>query len=344
MKPVNKSFAGKMLFSISFLFLFFFLASNASAQVTVAGTVFDKQRNPLPQIDVELLNDLYQTIDRTHTDGTGRYQFNGLKDGRYWVKVFAFRYDLLDDTHQVEIQTVTVRGTQGVGFYTEDFYLSPKKGGLRDAELSVIFAQDVPKEAKKAYDKAIDDLSKKHVEEGIQGLKNAINIFPTYYLALYRFGFELYMRQQYIDAVRLFIKAADVNPKSATSFYYLGSALHKAGKEYDKSALTALSEAYVLAPNSSQVLLQLGVVERALGKFADAEKHLLQAEKLSTTKVPEIHKELSQLYANDLKKYDAAANELENYIKASKLSDADEKKMRQVVADLRAKAKAQPNN
>ena len=88
----------------------------------------------------------------------------------------------------------------------------------------------------------------------------------------------------------------------------------------------------------------LGKVERAQGQFADAEKHLLAAKKLATTKVPEIHAELSQLYANDLKKYGEAADELEQYIKASRLSAADEKVARNKVEDLRAKAKTQPTN
>ncbi len=52
----------------------------------------------------------------------------------------------------------------------------------------------------------------------------------------------------------------------------------------------------VLAPSSTQVFFVLGKIERSGGKFNDAEKHLLQAKKLSKVAVPEIHKELAQLY------------------------------------------------
>jgi lipopolysaccharide biosynthesis regulator YciM len=154
----------------------------------------------------------------------------------------------------------------------------------------------------------------------------------------------LFVLHKYVESFQYSRKAAEVNPKSATAYYYMGYSLHNLGKEYDKSSVTALSEAARLAPGSIQVLYVLGKVERSQGKFADAEKHLVAAKKLATAKIPEIYAELSQLYANDLKKYGEAADELEQYIKASKLSDADEKVARDKVADLRAKAKMQTNN
>lgn len=342
MKPASKSFAVKMALSVSFLFLSFFLvATDAFALSTIQGTVYDKQRNLLTEIDVELLNDYYQMIQRTKTDGSGRYQFSGLNDGRYTVRVYAFRYDLEDQTMPVEINTQNIRGGEGSGYFVQDFYLSPKRGGLKDAELGVVFAQEIPKQAQSAYEKAVDDFSKKRDEEGFNNLKKAIEIFPTYYAALHRFGRELFSRKQYMDSASAFMKAVEVNPKSATSLYYLGFAFHNIGKDYDKAAMNVLNRAVVLAPASVQVLWLLGKVERSAGKFPEAEKHLLQAKKLATNKIPEIHKELAQLYANDLKKYKEAADELELYMKASKLTGEDEKKTKKLISNLREKSKSQ---
>jgi predicted Zn-dependent protease len=118
----------------------------------------------------------------------------------------------------------------------------------------------------------------------------------------------------------------------------MGSSLRHLGKEYGKAALTALSESARLAPGSPQVLLVLGKTEREQGDLVNAEKHLLAAKKLSNVPNADIHAELSQLYANDLKKYREAANELEEYVKASKMSDADAQLTRKKIADLRAKA------
>lgn len=331
----------RIAFGIFFLFAVLFLSQNAFGASTIAGVIYDKQRNTLPEIEVELLNDFYQMIQRARTDGSGRYQFSGLSNGRYTVRAFAFRYDLEDQSQQVEINTQNIRGGEGSGYFQQDFYLLPRKGGLAESELGVVFAQDVPPNAKKTYEKAVKDLSDKRTNEGITGLNEAIKLFPDYFLALHRLGKELFVVKKYRDAVPYFYKAAEINPKNATSFYYLGNSLHNMGKEYNKAAITSLNQAYTLAPSSMQVLYVLGKAERSEGKFENAEKHLLQAKKLSKVGIPEIHKELAQLYGNDLKKYKEAADELEFYLKASKLADAEVKQTKKIISDLREKAKTQ---
>lgn len=322
-------------------------AQNAFAVSSISGTVYDSKRNSLSDVNVELLNDYYQQIKRTITDGAGRYQFDGLNDGRYTVRVMAFRYDLEDQSQFAEINTVRFDGTQGTSFLLLDFFMFPRKGGLADAELGVVFAQSIPSEAKKTYEKALSDLSGKRTNEGIMGLNKAVEVFPDYYLALHRLGKELFVLKKYQDAVPFFFKAAQVNPKSATSFYYLGYSLYNLnneGKEYNNAALAALNEANKLAPASAQVLFVLGKIQRASGNFEEAEKSFLQAKKVSKIVVPEIHKELAQLYSDDMKKYNEAADELEIYLKNNKPSNAEEKQMKKVISSLREKAKSQSSN
>lgn len=334
----------RIVFGVLFLFVMLLLSQTALGASTISGIVYDKQRNTLPDIEVELLDDYYRVWQfggRTRTDSSGRYQFTGLPNGRYTVRVFAFRYDLEDQEMPVEINSQNIRGGEGSVYIPQDFYLMPKKGGLAESEIGVVFAQDVPPAAKKLYEKAMEDFSKKRTNEAILGLNEAVKLFPDYYLALHRLGKELFIMKKYEDAARFFYKAAEINNKSATSFYYLGYCLHYLGKDYNKAALASLNQAYTLAPSSTQVLYILGKVERAEGNFENAEKHLLQAKKLSKVAIPEIHKELAQLYSEDMKKYNEAANELELYLKASKLKDEDEKKTKQIIAGLREKAKNQ---
>ncbi|MBK7932324.1 MAG: hypothetical protein IPK01_02255 [Acidobacteria bacterium] len=150
------------------------------------------------------------------------------------------------------------------------------------------------------------------------------------------------MRKQYLESAGVFLKAVEINPKSATSFYYLGFDFYNLGDKYNKAARTATKEALSMAPGSLQVLMLMGKIERRDSNFADAETHYLLAKKLSASKVPEIHKELAQLYANDMKKYGEAAAELELYLKTSGATGEDEKKTKKLIADLRAKSK--PSN
>ena len=347
MKSTHKPLFLKLVVVTSSIVFFLSLVQSISAANTIGGFIFDRARIPLADIDVELLDEYYRVLPngRQKTSSGGRYEFSGLNDGNYTVRVYAFRYDLEDQSQYVEIKSVSsIPGQSGSSYNPLDFYLQPKKGGLRDSELSVIFAQDVPKAAEQAYKRALDDFGKKHNDEGFSGLQQALTLFPTYYNALARYGQELFIRKQYSAATQVFMTAAEVNPKSAVPFYNAGYALSKMGDKYAKNAKIALDQALTLAPLSTSVLLLLGTVERHLGKLEDAEKHLLLAKKLSPTRVAEIQKELAQLYANDLKKYKEAADELEQYVKASKLSDEDNAKTKRLIADLRQKAKTQTAN
>lgn len=326
---------------ICLFFLVLLFVHNISAS-TISGTVYDPQRNPLPDVDVELLDDLYRQIDRTRTDGTGRYNFNGLGDGNYSIRVLPFRYDYVDQSQYVEIKTISIRGTgTGNAYETRDFYLQPKKGSLADTELGVIFAQEIPKEAEKVFEQAIKDFSRKKPDEAISGLRKALNLFPDYFLALQQLGIILVKKGEFSEAAPLLLKAVEINPKSPVTMFYLGYSLHKLN--YNKAAVTALSQAHNLAPASVEVLLILGMAERLEKKFEDAETHLLKAKKLTKESIPEIHWELAQLYGLNLKRYKEASNELEQYLKSGKYDSEHIKKIKKLISDFQEKAKTQSN-
>lgn len=329
--------------TISVLFFIFVLAFSAQISLasTIAGFVYGPKQVPLVDVDVELLNENYQLRGRARTDGSGRYEFGGLTDGVYTIRAMPFRYGFVDQQAKVEVRTMSVRGA-GIGnsYVNQDFYLAPKKGGIAEYELGVIFAQDVPREAQAAYKNADKNLLNDRKQEGVEELFKAIKVFPEYYDALYRMGKELYSAGKYEDSWQFLLKATQVNPKSGVAYYYLGESFSKLGKDYNKAAITSLTHASTLIPNMPQVFYTLGKAERAAGKFKDAEQHLLQAKKLADRPIPEIQKELAQLYGNDLKKYKEAAEELELYLKASKLSKDEEKIIKEKIFDLKSKSKS----
>lgn len=327
------------IFLFGFIFAVLFLSHNAFGS-TISGMVYDNQRNPLVEVDIELQDDLYRMIARTKTGVGGRYEFGGLRNGRYTVRVMGFRYDFNDQSIEVEIAAINSVPNQDANQYvTQDFYLVPRKGSLTETELGVVFAQEIPKDAKKLYDDSIKDLGKKRPDEGIDNLKKAVAAFPKYYSALQRLGKELFIKGQYGEAIQVLMKATEVNPNSPTCFYYMGYSLYKLN--YTKAAVIPLRQALVIAPSSVQVLYALSLAESAEGKYLDAEKHLLQAKKLSKVGVPEIHWQLAQLYGNNLKKYKEAADELELYLKAGKFDDEQNTKVKKIIIDLRKKSESQ---
>ena len=319
--------------------VFLALAVSAYASSSISGIVYDDQRNPLFSVDVELLNENYVLRGKTRTDGTGRYQFSNLADGRYYVRVLPFRFNLNDQTQEVLIETFSITGN-GVSFQIKDFFLTRKSGSSdpRPRTTAVVFAQEVPLEAELLYKEGAEAFAAEDIRKGVERMTAALEKFPTYFAALHDFGVELMKRGEYTEAAKLFIRAVEVNPKSYQSFYYMGVSLHKMGKEYGKAALVALSKAEVLSPGSYQILLEMGRIERQEGQFEQAEKHLLKAKEVAERPVPEIHIELAQLYGNDLMQFGKAADELEMYLKASNEKDT---KISRQIKQLREKAKRQ---
>lgn len=334
---LQKFLISKITFILLFVTAVFFLSQKTFAS-TIAGIVYDNKRNPLTEVDVELLDDYYRLVNRTKTNASGRYEFGGLGDGRFTVRVLPFRYDFADESALVEITTITSVSNQvGNTYLTQDFYLTPRKGSLADTETGVIFAQETPKEAQKIYEAATKDLSRRKNDEGIAGLRKAINIFPDYFLALQSLGKELFAKDEYGEAIQILLKASEVNPNSPTTFYYMGYSLVKLN--YTKAAIIPLNQALSLAPSSVQILYVLGIAETGETKYLDAEKHLLQAEKLSKADVPEIHWQLAQLYGNHLRKFKEAADELELYLKTGKFDEEQKAKIKKTINELREKAK-----
>ena len=322
---------------LCFLFLFSLLFFTESVFAsTIMGIVYDHQTNALPDVDVELQGNTGAFRNRARTDSTGRYQFSGLGDGYFTIRAMPFRYDYEEQSQTIYIQTLSIAGGQTNDTIIQDFHLAPRKGSLIEYEASVVFAQEVPSEAKKAYEKAIAAFSKKQADEGIAGLKDAIAKFPNYFQALFQLGKISFFKGEYAEAARLLVKAADINNKSAMSFFLLGDSLRRLG--YNKAALVALNQAYTMIPSSAQLLLSLGTVERLEGKYTEAEKYLKQAQKLSRTENPEIHWQLAHLYGLNLKRYAEAADEFEVFLKAR--PDAqDAEKIKKLIKEFREKAK-----
>ncbi len=328
-----------------FLPVVLILGPQTIAASNITGIVYDNRKNPLADVDIELLDDLSRVQSRTKTDGSGRYEFRGLSDGRFILRVLPFRFDYEQQEQSVELASVSAASTgarsQGAASASsattiQDFYLLPKKGSVGEVEASLLFAQEIPKEARSSYDKAIDDFANKRTAAGITNLKQAIERFPDYFLALQRLGREYVLSGNFAEAVPLLAKAADVNQKSPLTFYSLGYALQKLG--YHKAAVVALKQAAFLSPSSASIFFSLGTSERLEGQFTEAESHLLKARKLSQGKIPDIHWQLALLYGENLKRYAEAADELEQFLK-EKPAARDALKIKQLIQKFREMAK-----
>lgn len=335
---------GKQLVQSIVLFFLITVAAATVAQAqnnSITGMVFDAQsRQPISDLYVELLDRLGFTLARARITGGGRFAFRGMRAGDYQIKVLTLGTNYEEAVHDVRVVSLPL----GNGRYSSDMVqvdiylkLDPRKINTgSEGAATVVFAQEVPDEARKLYKKGVKLLEDKK-DEGLDSLKQAVEIFPTYYDALDRLGTEYVRRNQHREAAPYLIKAIDVNKRSYTSFYALGVASYNL-KNW-QAAIEALNAATTINPQSINAQIFYGLVLRIDGQFEKAEKTLLKAKSLSEKSSPiaEIHWQLALLYEKT-ERYNEAADELERYLKInSKAQNAEQ--IKKLIVDLRAKAK-----
>ncbi len=310
---------------------------------SISGRVIGIERRPLSDINVELLDEYSRTISRTRTNGSGFYSFSGMGQGRFAVRVLPYGTDYEEQENSVEIVNISRQsasgGIQTGGFASEqsDFSLRLKKG-VPLQNVTPLFAQDVPKEAKKLYEKALADLDAKREKEAQDNLRAALEIFPKYYAALERLGTEYISvgkPHAYQAAEILLSMAVEVNPRAYTSWYGLAYARYSLANYPE--ALLAAQKAIDLNSRSAAAVFLSGALFRHTKKFADAEKQLLNAMELSKDAIPQVHWELALLYGNDLNRFADAAKELTLFLKAQpETRDLDN--IKKLIAEFERKA------
>lgn len=306
-------------------------------QSSISGTIFNQQRRPVENLRVELLDDVDGVLATTYTNGSGRYSFYRLSTGNFQVRVLTVGTDYESKTERVAI-TGSVMGGRGSQSEQLDIMLSLKKGrgnATVSAAPGTLFVQQVPDDARKAYEQALKDLDgNKLKEKGLLGLQRAVELFPSYYAALDRLGQEYVRGGNYMGAQPLLTKALSVNPRSASSWYALGYAQYKLRQL--PAATESLAKAVSYNPDSISTHLVLGTAKRMQNLWGEAETHLVRAKAMSKhAPVPEIHWQLAILY-NQMSRFAAAADELEAFLKAQPDS-RDEVKIRKIIGELRKK-------
>jgi tetratricopeptide (TPR) repeat protein len=316
------------------------LASHAYAQQGngIEGFVFGYERRPVADMYVELYDDFGRTLGRQRTNNAGAFSFEGLRPGNFVVRVLTAGTDYEEREERVEIYNLTERDrdTKNVVIYLR------LKRGATPPNAEPVFAQDVPAEAQRRFEKGVADLDAKRQADGLKELRSAIEAFPKYYAALERLGIEYLQigRPDTVEAARILLEVAvGVNPRAFRSWYGLARArlLQNAPDE----ALKAAEKAAELKPNSADAVFLQGRILRGLKKYPEAEKHLVKAKEIAGTPTAEMHWELALLYGNNLKLYSEAAKELTLYLKVNpEASNAEN--VKKLIAEFESKAK-KPN-
>ncbi len=288
-------------------------------------------------VRVSLMNDNYQTIRTILVDASGRFQFRGLGQGVYHVKVDSTGGDYEEQTQRIEFQGIPRSGGGGgEEIFPVDFILRRKRTQTQVASPGVVFAQTIPATARAEYERGVNKIRDNKSEQGIPFLKKAIEIFPDYYLALELLGTEYVKAGNLSEAVPLLTHAVELNEAAPKSLYALGVASLKLNQT--AAAIGWLQKAVAQDGGNVNAHLMLGIAHGKLGQLNEAEASLKKAYRLGGELVPDVHLYLAGIYDKQ-KKYPEAIRELELLIKEGK--DIDESKVKAMISKLRAKAEAE---
>src|SRR5262249_1591737 len=121
------------------------------------GTVRDDTGHAVPNVQVSLIDDNYQTVGTKFVDTTGRFRFTGVRQGRFVVRVETIGTDFEEHSENLDLQPISFR--QGMEPMHFDIVLRRKAGTARGSSGS-LFSQDVPEEARAQFQKGIEGLQK----------------------------------------------------------------------------------------------------------------------------------------------------------------------------------------
>ncbi|HEX7176608.1 MAG TPA: tetratricopeptide repeat protein [Pyrinomonadaceae bacterium] len=305
----------------------------------ISGHVFAEARRPVPDIYVELMDEVYTTIARARTNGSGFYSFEGLSTGNFKLKVLPYGTDFEEQTRDITIYNISVVSGAGASSEQVDFYLKTR-GSLVTSPFAApgtVFAQDVPEEARKHYERGVALLGEKKDKEAFDSLKRSLEIFPRYYMALDRLGTEYVLRGYKTAAYILLTEAVKVNPRGFSSLFGLGMSEFQLGMMNE--AAESFRRATLSYDGSINAHMYLGLALKRTGKLAQAEASLKRARDVGKGQTPEVHWHLARLYGEQ-KRYAEAADSLELYLKTQPQNPDPQKvaKIQQVIRQLREKA------
>jgi tetratricopeptide (TPR) repeat protein len=320
---------------------FFLFTNPVRAQNTISGIIFDRNRQPVGKIEVELLDEFERLLRSTKTTTSGLYIFQGLSAGNYYIQVRTDGTNYRAAKERVQVGQTNRMSSTGRLTGSDSLQLNftlefERRGNETPVNNEVVLAQSIPRAAEKYYENALKKLKDQKADEAIAELENALKIFPEYFLALEKIGYEYLAKAKFAEAESAFTKALEVNPKSFSAKSGLGIAEYKLGK-LDAAAKT-LEESIVLNQSSANSFLFLGKIYRELKEFEKAEASLKKAKDLSKNKLADVHWELALLYYYNLNRPKEAADELELFLKTQP-DAANKSQIERLIKQMREKAK-----
>jgi tetratricopeptide (TPR) repeat protein len=269
------------------------------------------------------------------TTDQGRYEFMNIPGGRYTLTVVNPQ----DPTHYTEPTLADTSRSAGnrviVHLYLRVAPVTAKKGAKPGVVSVAEASQQIPKEARKAYEEGLKRRGENQLDKALASFDRAIQLYPEYFQALAQHGEIRISRNQISEAVDDFERALKLYEDYEPALRGIGYC--KLEQQQFAEAARYLERALSVDPNNSNSHLFLGIATLALDRRDEAFNSLQQALKLDSRGAVTAHIYLADLHARE-GRYKQAADELRVYLDAR--PDApNAARLRMREAELRARAK-----
>jgi tetratricopeptide (TPR) repeat protein len=247
------------------------------------------------------------------TNDQGQYEFPGLPAGRYRLTAS----DPARPEIHAEAAETDVSRAPSLRVMVHLYFRGVANAPGETAERSVVsvseIAQRVPRGARKAYAKALEQKHKGEIERAAENINKALAIFPAYFQAL-TLRAELAVNQgNTTEALADFSRALQIDPDFAPALR--GAGFCKLQQRRIAEAALDLERAVQLNSADSDAYLYLGIATLALDKRIEARQSLEQALYLAPKGAVTAHIYLANLNAIE-GRYLAAADELGTFLAA----------------------------
>ncbi len=300
---------------------------------TIFGRVSLPDGQPAARVRVfiETFNGLKRDV---LTDQEGNYDFRGMAAGRY--RVYATNPDVPEQfSEPAESDTTRAYANRlQINVYLRLPMHSDKKEAKPGTISAIEAAQNIPKDARKAYEQGVKFQKENRPQQALEQFNKAIDLFPDYFQALAERGNLLTQHNKLAEAETDFVRALQLNDKYAPAYRGIGHC--QIQQKNFQAAVSNLEKSFVLDPNAPMTLLLLGYANLSLNRYEEARQCFQQALKLGASSAARAHVYLAEIYAHE-QKFKEAADSIATYLKFNP-NAADAANLRKIEADWRERS------
>ena len=339
--------------TVTITFLLVLLVASASIAIAQGANVLSGKvitpggSQPISPVRVKLTFN-GRAIFETFTDLSGRFSFPGLSRGKYQLTAEGDGMSFETTSVYAEISAF---GSSGQSF-TQDIQLRPivRKATPPPGVVNA-FTQDVPPEAKAAYETGLKFVAEGKTEAAVENMQRAVKIFPKYFEAHLELGNIFLKASQSNDAIAALDIAREINPNDERTYQAFGLLMMKqrnfpvavavfteAGRLNPANPGNAVMRATALIHQAANTSESAPSTEDRAHLLSRAEMAMVQAANLSENKLKPDSMTLALFY--ELKgDPDRAASELESHMKKTPQLKNSEP-LQNEIKRLREKARA----